>query len=312
MEITCLRDQLPEDALSELEHEIRETRFFNFAEEMRRLEKNQSVDHEKRSAAKHLQVYIKLRLRLLELEWMYRAFSYRIVEPFGSGTRKVNLPMGIGKLAEKWGFILSKESVIAVRVNNRSTSTVLGKIEAGAATFDDLLTVVGVEKRSVLRPVSCLPKVGAKPDSAPTGGMAPAGVPPTGGNGIGITAWWLDGRSKIHKIGKIRYDRNEFADMFVEANCFAVAQRDAAILRFGYRMPVLAISKVLGIHRTTVDDRLGRFSKNLEKDVVKARMLKILDKYGVDDPSLALENIRKKSSPNDRKYAKSKRRPPSE
>jgi hypothetical protein len=100
--------------------------------------------------------------------------------------------------------------------------------------------------------------------------------------------------------------------MFVEANCFAVAQRDAAILRFGYRMPVLAISKVLGIHRTTVDDRLGRFSKNLEKDVVKARMLKILDKYGVDDPSLALENIRKKSSPNDRKYAKSKRRPPSE
>lgn len=76
MEITCLRDPLPEDALSELEHEIRETRFLNFAEEMRRLEKNRSVDDEKRTAAKHLRAYIKLRLRLLELEWMYMGYRY--------------------------------------------------------------------------------------------------------------------------------------------------------------------------------------------------------------------------------------------
>jgi hypothetical protein len=312
MELTCLRDPLPEDALAELEHEIRETRFLNFAEEMRQLEKNKSADRDKRTAAKHLQTYIKLRLRLLELEWMYRAFSTRIVEPFGSGARKVNLPMGIGKLAEQWGYVLSKESVIAVRVNNRSTRKVLKKIVAEAAIFDDLLTVVGVGKRSELRPYSCLPSSEMKADSDPTGGMAPTRVPPTGGSGSGIAAWWLDGRSKIFKKGKIRYDRNDFADMFVEANCFAVAQRDAAILRFGYRLPVLAISKELKIHPKSANERLGRFSKNLEKDSVKARMLKILDKYGIEDPSLALENIRKKCSPNDSKYAKSKRRPPAE
>lgn len=308
MEITCLRDPLPEDRLSELEHEIRETRFLNFAEEMRRLEKNKSADHEKRTVAKHLQPYIKLRLRLLELEWMYRAFSSRIVEPFGSGARKVNLPLGLGKLAERWGLVLSKESVIAVRVNNGSTRKVLRKIEAEAATFDDLLTVVGVGKRNVLRPDSCLPKGGTKSDPNPPDGTETTCEQPTDGHGGDISQWWLDGRSKTHKIGKIVFYRNRYADVFTEANCFAVAQRDAAILRIGYSMPVTKISAIFRITRKSVDERLERFAKSLEKSPVKARVLNVFDKYGIDEASLMLEKIHDKHSPNANKNRKRKPR----
>jgi hypothetical protein len=197
-----LRKALLEDALSKFDMAFQVSNFKALAEDLRRRPRKKSTGHQERTVIKHLLPYIKCRLELLELERRYAVLTRRVKFLQSRATHPRKLPLGLNQTIDGLGNLFSEDAQIVIRANNKKTLKLLAQIEADAPTMDSLLTDVAVPARSVLRPVSCLPKGGTKSDPKQPGETKPAGQPPTGGIAAGITRWWLDGRCKTHKIGK--------------------------------------------------------------------------------------------------------------
>lgn len=66
-----LRDPLPEDALSDLECEVRVSAFTGFLQQLKSMARDRSVGPSVRAAAKHLPSYVKLRIDLPEFARRY-------------------------------------------------------------------------------------------------------------------------------------------------------------------------------------------------------------------------------------------------
>ena len=157
MKITRLREPLPEDALSELEHAHRVSEFRGFDLEMRSLLKEKGIDRQRKAAAEHLSTYIQWRLKLLEKEWRYAGYRRRVLAPRAADANRSFLQAVWGKPRDLFVGLIAKESRIAIWANNWTTRMLVETINREAAVVDRMLNTVGVERNSDLRPASCLP-----------------------------------------------------------------------------------------------------------------------------------------------------------
>lgn len=165
MAIPKFRTPLPEDRLLEEERKDRASALEKFAKKLRTERKTASLDD--RSHIRDLLVYVKKRLRLLDLEDKHARGLERYDFLLGYTTKPV--PQGLLGVAAGATLDLGlKDTERVIRRHESRTESLIKEISISARRIDKLLDQRPCrdEEDYVLRPSSCLPELAITDDSA--------------------------------------------------------------------------------------------------------------------------------------------------
>lgn len=271
------RQGFPEDSLGLDDHAVRVSMFEAFREDLNGARKSRSKPFHARAASRHLLPYVKHRLALLEWERRYGVLTGRIDSPFGHPVQEAILPFGWKRLINALRRLIANDAQKMIRVNTAKSHKLILKIEREAPMVERLLTVLGIDKESELRPVACLPNYLPPTDPDEPATLGQEVTPPPPGPPLNLSS--LPARIKYE--GKL-YHRNSAAKVTAECDEATEPQLVAAVFRWGYDMPKAVIGRYLGIKPRSVDDRLDGYQRNARKAGFAEKLRKSQARRGMD------------------------------
>lgn len=281
MEIPTFIHELPEDALGELDRVQIEVNLREFRSQAEALAKDVTLEPGLRAIAGAMKIYGEARLQLSELERRKGVLIERIDLPLGAAT-----PLGIlDTLREKVFYVvgsaISADARIALQANYHKIDSLLAEIDDNAPVIDVFLDFVGEPVDSVLRPASCLPET-VEPLPVDTSIPAPSSEDPTDPSTNTVHIDLLNLPNRIRFEGKT-YRKNSTAETIAACDGVSDLQLIVAVLFFGYEMRVTVIARFLGLHHSTIRERIGRFEANAKKAQAVDSLRKKRGKRGMDD-----------------------------